>query len=250
MQIHLGDDPFRMWVRRDEGYESACTVRFETEHGRAVLSLRVPGREDPDPVSHYEEENIPPDALRQGRFVHVLPGGNRRSYALSRLTPDLLEKLPGSRWVELEPLTEFGFRYMIFPKDLPIGDANTAVAAPAPAAPAPAAPTAAAAPAAAAPAGQAVQAKRPAPVAKAGAAAPAAGQVPARPARQTPMAPELAHEALSQLSHQAAIQHLKMEMAKVEALHQRVDELERRLASSQERERDLLNVMQKWQAMD
>ncbi|MEZ4319634.1 MAG: hypothetical protein R3F61_19115 [Myxococcota bacterium] len=242
MQIHLGDDPFRMWIRREDGYEVLCSVRFEAEHGRAQLSLRIQGREDPDPVSHYEEDNIPAEAVRQGRFVHVLPGGNRRSYALSRLTQEMIEQLPGGRWVELEPLTEFGFRYIIFPKDLALADASATAAAK------PAAPVAAAA---AAPAGPAVAAPRPTAVSKASppSAAPRA-PAPARPPRQTPVAPELAHEALSQLSHQAAIQHLKMEMAKVEALHQRVDELERKLAASQERERDVLGILQKWQVMD
>ncbi len=246
MQIHLGDDPFKMWVRRQAGYEPTCSVRFEAEHGQAVLSLRVQGREDAAPVSHYEEENIDAEALRQGRFIHVLPGGNRRSYALSRLTVEVLQKLPENRYVQLDPLTEFGFRYLVFPKDLPVPESrataeaasNTAAAA---------APNAGGAAKSAA-----VTARRPAPVARAsgGGARPATSSGGGRPARQTPMAPELAHEALNQLSHQAAIQHLKMEMAKVEALHNRVDELERKLATSQERERDLLAVLGKWQAMD
>lgn len=243
MNIHVGDDPFRLWIRREESYEGpACTVRFETEHGRAVLGLRAAGREDPDPTSHYEEMGIKADVLRAGRFVHVLPGGQRRSYALSRLAPETLEKLAPSQWVELEPVTEYGFRYLVFPKDLPLDEAPRAAAAvqaPAAAAAAPAA--AAVAPAAAA---------RPAPVARASssgtAPAPAAG---ALPPRQTPMAPELAHEALAQLSPQAALQHLKMEMAKVDALHKRVEELERRLAASQEREQDLLELLQKWQSI-
>jgi hypothetical protein len=247
MQIHLGDDPFKVWVRREPGYEPGCSVRFEAEHGQAVLSLRVPGREDSAPVSHYEEEHIDAEAMRQGRFVHVLPGGNRRSYALSRLTVEILQKLPENRYVQLEPLTEFGFRYLVFPRDLPVPESKAATAeAPAKAA--------AATPAAAKPAASqsnAVTARRPAPVAKTSDAPPRrSSSVGARPARQTPVAPELAHEALSQLSQAAAIQHLKMEMAKVEALHNRVDELERRIAASQERERDLLAVLQKWQAMD
>jgi len=250
MQIHLGDDPFRMWLRREENYDSTCAVRFEAEHGRALLSMRMPGRQDPEATSHYEEESITMDALRQGRFIHVLPGGNRRSYTLSRLTAELINRLPTNRWVELEPLTEFGFRYLVFPKDLPLAETNkvatptAAAAAPAAAAPAAAAPTAAAP----------APARRPKPVAKTTSMPPTprATQKPiaSRPPRQTPVAPELAHEALSQLSHPAAIQHLKMEMAKVEALHQRVDELERKLSSSQVRERDLLGVLQKWQAMD
>lgn len=230
MRLLSSEDPFRMWVRREEGYELACTVRFETEHGRAMLGLRVDGRPDPEPTSHFEEMGVKLEALRGGRFVHVLPGGQRRSYALSRLPQESLERLPTNQWVELEPITEYGFRYLVFPKDIPVDEPAVAAAPP----PAP----------------------RPAPVAKASAsgAAPAAAASPAStsgglPPRQTPMAPELAHEALSQLPQAAAVQHLKMEMAKVDALHKRVEELERRLAASQEREQDLLELLQKWQSI-
>jgi hypothetical protein len=252
MRLAMGDDPFRMWIRREEGYESTCTVRFETEHGRAVLGIQ--GLGEADATSHFEGTGIKLDALRGGRLVHVLPGGQRRSYALSRLTPEVVDKLPSTQWVELEPVTEYGFRYLVFPKELPLDEAPRVVA--------PSVASASAASSASAPSapgtGASAAAPRPAPVAKASAPSPtssssAAGPVSsgggALPPRQTPMAPELAMEALSQLSPQAAVQHLKLEMAKVDALHKRVEELERRLAASQEREQDLLELLQKWQSI-
>lgn len=221
MQIQLSDDPFRLWIRREESQELKLTVRFEAEHGMGMLGLRVQGRTDPAPTSHYEEMAIDNDVLRGGRFVHILPNGPRRSYALSRITTEIVSALPTDKWIELEPITEYGFRYLVFPKDLPVEEPVKAEVA---------------------------TATRPAPVAKA-----STGGIPKRstlPARQTPVAPELAHEALAKLSPKAAIQHLKMEMAKVAALHKRIDELERQITNSRTREQDLLAVLQKWQSID
>lgn len=220
MQIQSGEDPFKLWVRREDASHSGLTVRFETEHGMGLLGIRVPNRKEPAPTSHYEEVGVEADALRGGRFVHILPNGPRRSYALSRLTIDLVSILGVGKWVELEPITEYGFRYLVFPKEMPAPETAPA---------------------------SVVAEVRPTPVAST-----VSTPTPSRsalPPRQTPIAPELAHEALAGLSHQGALQHLKMEMAKVEALHKRIDELERDLVHSRSREADLLDVLKKWQGM-
>lgn len=213
--LNVGEDPFKFWLRVDEGHQTVG-VRFEAQDGRGVLSLRV--REDPAPVSHYEELDIDLDTIKQGRFLQVLPSGNRRSYALSRLGTDVLGRLQPTRWVELDAVTEHGFRYLMVPKGQVEAKPAAAVAVK------PAAEVARPRPSASVPAGNSA--------------------VP----RQTPMAPALAREALSRLSHQEAIQYLQREMAKVEALHQHVAELERRLAMSEAREKDLMTVLQRWQA--
>lgn len=215
--LNMGEDPFKFWLRVDEGHQTVG-VRFEAQNGRGVLALRVQGREEPQPVSHYEELDIDVEAICQGRFLQVLPSGNRRSYGLSRLTHEILGRLRPTHWIELDAVTEHGFRYLMVPK----GQAE------------------AAAPAAAVAVQAAAEPARARPAAASGAQQ---NGVP----RQTPVAPALAREALGRLSHQEAIQYLQHEMAKVEALHTHIAELERRLASSEAREKDLMTVLQRWQ---
>ena len=53
--LNVGEDPFKFWLRVDEGHQTVG-VRFEAQDGRGILSLRQ--REDPSPVSHYEELDI------------------------------------------------------------------------------------------------------------------------------------------------------------------------------------------------
>jgi hypothetical protein len=53
--------------------------------------------------------------------------------------------------------------------------------------------------------------------------------------------------ALQSLSPEALRMRLQAEMRKVQELHLRLSEAERRLGDSQERERDLLSVLQTWQ---
>lgn len=198
--VSSSEDPFKIWVRVDEG---TCGVRFEAEHGRGILSLR--SREDPPAVSHFEELELPIDSLKTGRFLHLLPGGHRKAYGLSSLEPERLDHLEPGRWYELEPITEHGFRRLCLPASTE-APAQTAPK-PRPADPVPAGPL---------------------------------------PPRQTPMDPALAHEALSRLSHQDALAALQREMAKVDVLQHRIDELERQLKMSQARENDLLTVLQRW----
>jgi hypothetical protein len=65
--------------------------------------------------------------------------------------------------------------------------------------------------------------------------------------RPVPVEASLADAALDGLSLDEARRRLKEEMQKVWELHQRVEEAERRLAASVEREKDLLGVLSRWQ---
>lgn len=241
-------EAFQVFARREGGGSDNLVLKFECKEGMGVLGIRKVGRTDPPPSVVYEESDIEATSLRAGRFVHVLGSGQRQSYALSRISPEFAARLPSDRWVDLRPHTEYGFRYLVAPEDQlePARGAAAAVAiaaAPSPPAPAPAAPAPAPAPAAAPP---------PSVVAT---PASAPGRSPAPPAAsgplpppQVPVAPALAQAALSGLSREAALDHLKGEMAKVSALQGRIAELEELLKRSRGREKDLLDLMARWQA--
>ncbi len=233
-----GKQPFDVLVRQENSDEVRLVIKFECREGMGVLGIRKVDRVDPPPSGVYQESDVEPDSLRAGRFVHVLSSGQRQSYALSRLTPEIAARLPKDAWVELQPHSEYGFRYLIVPEDkLQPKRAPTASVT----------------------AGAAVG--KPAPVAlPAGAAAPqaVASQVAAAPApvpssavaatvpQQVPMAPALAESTLRGLSKDAAVQHLRQEMAKVSTLHGEVQRLQGELSKSHGRERDLLGLLAKW----
>jgi hypothetical protein len=61
------------------------------------------------------------------------------------------------------------------------------------------------------------------------------------------MIPALAATALSKLTREQAIDHLKSEMAKVSALQTYAANLEEQLRRSQMRERDLVELIARWQ---
>lgn len=253
---HQGS-PFAFHLRRDDAYANSVTVRFEVlDGGMGVLGLRTAGRVDPAPSLHAEETGIEAEALRAGRFIHVVTGGSRQSYALSRLTEEVVAALPDDRWITLDLLTEYGFRYLVPPADLTsapveasvqlqpvkqsaVSDAIGSMAA-------------------------LLKVPRPASVASASAsgtttALPAAAQMPDSTLspnassteiaeRQVPVAPALAESALAGLDLDQARAFLKSEMAKVEALHAHAARLERELAASRARETDLLEVLRRWQS--
>jgi len=243
-------DPFRVHIRRQNHADSVVVLRFEVNEGMGILGLRQLGRDAPPPSAHHEEQEIEPGVLRAGRFVHVLPSGQRQSYALSRLTEEITERLPYDAWASLAPVSEFGFRY-------PIVDENALVQAPGKAMVATSKPpepqvSQGTEPALRAPG---VRAKRPSSVARAG-AGPDDGGGAARanraratlPGRQVPIAPALADSVLSGLDPARATSLLRVEMEKVEALHNRLKEVEALLQASQAREGDLLEVLKKWQS--
>jgi hypothetical protein len=243
--INSGAQPFDVFVRQENTGEVKLVIKFECKEGMGVLGIRKIDRVDPPPSAVYQEADVDPESLRAGRFVHVLGSGQRQSYALSRLTPEIAARLPTDAWVELKPHSEYGFRYLVVP-DEALQPERTAAAVAAVAAPAAAAPAAGAA--AAAPVAVAVA--KPKPVALPSPAAPAAPVAPGPSASsvptQVPMAPALAESTLQGLSKDAAVQHLREEMAKVSTLHAEVARLAAELAKSHQREKDLLGMLTRW----
>lgn len=272
-------EPFVVFARRENAGTGGLVIRFECKEGMGILGIRKSGRTDPAPSAAYEEEEIEPASLRAGRFVHVLPSGQRQSYALSRISAEVTNRMPYDRWIGLKPHTEYGFRYLVAPDtELDGTVASIRVApepAPAPSEPAPAPVRAADTPdpvprfelpPVREPTGPipvltlSPLAETPLPVATRPAAPareirrappslppnlPAA--IPAgMPALQTPMAPSIAENALRMMPKEVAIDHLKAEMQKVHVLQQRIAELEDTLRRSRVRERDLLDLLAKW----
>ena len=251
-------EPFHVFARRENGQSNTLVLRFECKEGMGILGIRKSGRTDPAPSAAYEEEEIDPAALRAGRFVHLLPSGQRQSYALSRLSAEVTNRMPVDRWLELRPLTEYGFRYLIAPDTDLDGTVASVQVTPAPA-----------------PRGDSgpdsipqfelppVAVKEPTgpipPLREAPpAATPAGAREPVRnpvrtvptsmPPPQTPMAPAIADTALRMIPKEAAIEQLKAEMLKVHVLQQRVAALEEDLRRSRSRERDLIELLSKWES--
>jgi hypothetical protein len=234
-------DPFKVFTRRGS-LGDALVIRFECKEGMGVLGIRKGGRTEPSPAVAYEEEDIEPASLRAGRFVHVLPSGQRQSYALSRISAEVAGRLPSDRWVELKPHTEYGFRYLVAPEaDLDKTTASVQLGRAAEAAP------------------RWASSPSPSPPPFNGPSSNVGGQqglreptVPVReptvPAREptAPMPASVAETALRLLSHDQAIDHLKVEMHKVHQLQQRVLDLEEALRRSRSRERDLIELLAKW----
>ena len=110
---------FQIELRREPGYELRVNVRFRVLNGLGVLALPGRGRPDSAPVQLGDESDISADALRAGRFVHHVTDARRQAYSFSRLTPDLLARVPDDRFLQLEATTEFGFRYIVLAEELP-----------------------------------------------------------------------------------------------------------------------------------
>ena len=203
-------EPFQVYARRQSNGPN-LVIRFECKEGMGILGIRKVGRQDPAPSAAYEEEEIDPASLRAGRFVHVLSSGQRQSYALSRISTEVAARLPTTAWVELKPQTEYGFRYLVAPE----GELGREASRPAAQ---PAAPRA------------------------------SEGRPEARPEGRDSRPPGLAEATLSRLSKEQAIDFLRTELAKTEALQRRIEDLEASLGRSKGRERDLISLLQKWQA--
>ena len=277
---------FRVMVRRVPGYEPTVSLRFEMREGYGELHVGERRRASPSALGEVAE--VGGEAVRGGRFVHVLASGRRRqSYAFSRLDDDRLQRLPDDKWVELAPVTEFGIRYLDLP-DLPaLESPGKAVAVQVSSTPAPARAAASASPppsdARAASDGGSllgrVRATGGTASARASTSAPAAASVAAAPAAERqaqpgasattrsppparvagpaeprpPLAPRgvavsesIGKEAVDKMSTTALKQALLAEMAKVDALHEALDDASRRLEASMQREQDLVAVIQRW----
>ena len=160
----------------------------------------------PETLSVFGEEyGVDPEVLRGARFVHIL-NQERQSFSLSRVTAELCAKLQPDAWVELAPLVDHGFRYLVAPDEM-----TSFPATPAP--------------------------------------APARVSLPAvLPADPTAVVSGVATvDPLDELTRETAIRHLRHQLRLVETLQQRLEATEKRLAASRGRERDLLDMLAKWQ---
>lgn len=282
------DTPFQVLIRREPGYEFRVSLRFEVESGLGILGLREPGRSEASPSPHGEETEVPGNIIQASRFIHIPRGSQRRnSYAFSRMSPELIERLPGSTWVELQPVTEYGFRYLTLPATSAISAQPAAVRVPAGRSSSPVAPVRSGTPpmarmhtprtSSAPPSGPRLQraprASTPhqntprsqvprqaprqlahefqqAPDRRSPTPPPAPAHRPAPqglPPKPMPMDPALGEAALRALSRDKAIAILRNEMAKTADLHRRLEDLGGKLAAAQARERDLLEVLRRWQ---
>lgn len=242
MYGHVNDgEPFRVFTRRETGGGPGLVIRFECKEGMGVLGIRKSGRTDPAPAVAAEEEDIDPVSLRAGRFVHVLASGQRQSYALSRVSAEVAQRLPTDRWVELKPHTEYGFRYLVAPDaDLDGTVATIQVQVPPPESPRPPPP--------------------PDPVLGSGGGVggirPREPSMPIReptvPVREAsvpvrePTAP-ISDALFRGMTREQAIEQLKGELMRGQVLQQRLMDLEEALKRSRTRERDLIELLAKWQ---
>ena len=110
--------PFQITLRRQPGYELLLTVRLEVKKRYAgVLTLSRPGWQDDPPSRSREYRDVEASELRGGRFTLVHDGSERREgYSLARVTEQLLGRISADSWTELDPITEFGFRYLQIPE--------------------------------------------------------------------------------------------------------------------------------------
>jgi hypothetical protein len=254
----IDGEPFQLFARREGSGADTLVLKFECKDGMGVLGIRKVGRTDPPPAVVYEESDIDAASLRAGRFVHVLSTGQRQSYALSRISPEFAARLPADRWVELKPHTEYGFRYLVAPEDQldPAGGPVATIAAVQVGAPTASEPRDPAKPAPTARVGSGSSeinpslARTPEPAqARAASGRDSAPPAPSGPLPppQTPMAPPIAAAALGSMQRDQAVEHLRNEMSKVHVLQTRISDLEEQLKRSRARERDLLELLARWQ---
>lgn len=97
---------FRVWVRKTAVDGTACAVRFQVDHGKAVMRVLRPGVLIVPPArDHGHEDHLSPGQLRSSVFLHVPgPGQPREAYALDRITDLALQRLDVDVWVELTPV--------------------------------------------------------------------------------------------------------------------------------------------------
>ncbi|MBN2799846.1 MAG: hypothetical protein JXX28_11935 [Deltaproteobacteria bacterium] len=251
------DTPFQIWLMREPGAELMVSLRFQVDTGLGALGLRLPGRVDPSPSTAAEESRVGASVLQASRFIHLPEGSQRRnSYAFSRLAPSVIGDLSFGDWVELEVITEYGFRYLVVP-----GQGGTA-ATPSPASvqvagPRPARVQVDSEPAVARIRVGATHGAVPPPSANLMEDSPPPSPAPVDrrgpeglPPRSMPMDPSLGAAALRALNREKAVALLKNEMAKTAELHQRLELLEGKLRAAEDRERDLLELLQRWQARE
>jgi len=102
--------PFSVYVRKNRA-APGLEIRFLVNDGTAILRLR--GGRTEESVVRFEVDGVPIDALRAGRFVHVLQSGARQTYSLARVPSDLEDHLDVGEWHPLLPQVDAGFRYLL-----------------------------------------------------------------------------------------------------------------------------------------
>ena len=118
---------FTISLRRQPGYELLLTIRFESKKHTGVVSLSRPGWVDSTPARSKQIQDVEAAELRGGRFTLIHDGSERREgYSLARVTEQLLGRIPDNQWTELDPVTEFGFRYLQIPETALAGTPATA----------------------------------------------------------------------------------------------------------------------------
>jgi hypothetical protein len=260
---------FRVVIKRLPGYVPLVALRFEMLEGYGELI--VGDDRMAAPAAAGEVPEVTGDQLRAGRFVHVLSSGKRRqSYSLSRLDDDRIQRLDDSRWTELVTTTEFGLRYLdLADVERTVGLATVTVSAnPAPARSAAPGLTAGGASVATstsvrpAPSRILAQAPRAGTPGVAAAASGTGGPPPARSVVAQPaeprslpafdaavpsVGPSLAEDTIRRLGVDALRANLLHELAVNRELQLRLQDLENALESSRARERDLLEILSRWQ---
>jgi hypothetical protein len=224
---------FRVLIKRLPVNIPLVSLRFEMSDGYGELFVGDGRPAPPSPSGEIAEATG--EQLRAGRFVHVFPSGRKRqSYSFSHIDDDRIQQLEADRWIELTAATEFGLRYL---------DLTATSAAPA----------------------QATAAVRvtaspvpPREATSSGVTSSPPGHTPSpTPRRQGPttlpppemrsVQPSLTEDAVRRLPIEAVRAHLLQEMATTVTLGRRVADLERDLRLSQQRERDLLEILTRWQ---
>jgi hypothetical protein len=258
---------FRVLIRRLPGYVPLVALRFEMIDGFGELI--VGDDRKAAPAASGEVPEATGDQLRAGRFVHVLASGKRRqSYSFSRIDDDRIQRLDDTRWTDLVATTEFGLRYLDMP-DIGAAGPTVAVQVAPPSFSATPAPSRASLPGSAPPA----TARIATPV-----GVPGGGTTPTQrpdasppgvPASNTPITPprysgeptfsppgaaatpsvatSLIEESVRRLGVDALRANLVRELHTTESLQHRIAALESALEQSRARERDLLDVLARWQ---
>lgn len=112
---------FRFWVRRGPGDDPNFSIRFDVRHGKGLLRVARPGvLVDPPARQSGYEERLTPAQVRASRFLHIWDSGRKRQgYVLSRLSDEILLTLPVERWVELGMESDGGFYWLVPRTDEP-----------------------------------------------------------------------------------------------------------------------------------
>lgn len=239
-------EPFTVYVRREPSGSIVLTVRFEARKGQGLLHLRRGRGSSPRMQSVQEEADVSADELRAGRFVYQ-PSRDRprQSFSLARLNVRELGALPEGQWIPLSPSIEHGFRYLLLDGVVPEPSVSVSLSDEGPNPPPSPAAAVAAVQAAPAPARQRTAAEllglsRPRPVAK----------VNAEPGHTLP--PAAAPAAMRDFDPPpvAAVgtggdaELLKREVGR---LRQQVELLQAQLGRAHARERDLIDLIAKWE---